>query len=906
MFLETEIKLTVQQSSDRSSPSPKTTRRSTRSGTKRALSVHSEDGLSKIGRADILDAANVFESTGHVFAHHCCAAWIHSLHSEFPRNVTLVGVDRAVFSSLSQKCSYCQNYGASVRCKVSNCSSFYHYPCAVASGAFQDAASCSVLCAPEHRHQARLIDPSGCEFCSQVGELSDLLFCTTCGAHSHARCLNEGIIVTGEVRAGWQCYTCKICQQCRKSDDDAQMIICETCDKGWHTYCLNPVMDSVPKDGWSCTNCRNCIECGNKIHLEWQNDYSTCPVCWSKQACSVCNKDYKEDDVLLKCSECLRWQHALHEQVYSESDADSMAEQNFKCKLCRPPKKAYKPLRVQNSNEIVIDTFNWSKEHDLQKTHEKDGVSFTDEGIQTFQKELSRLIGSMRKPRTPSLKNSMNPSEPPSPTHPEIDDEPKDQNPSMTNGEQPRKRKPYRPGIGGFLVRTRNRVAKPKAVVDPGNPSDSDNPAKIESKKQNKKKKSKIIDNYPQYIQEAFFGQLAHDSKTCDLVNIKTEPADSFTGTSGQNQVVVKSEPLDVYSAETDSQSTTDNMNELVTPIEDTSLIILDQPLPEMTESSGANDPDIFFDLTNFEEDFDDVIDMSQIINDIKSEEDKPEDTPTSSASILLKEKHTGSAVLAGATVSSPRPALPGQHMSAPGNVGINRVIPNGIMTSNVPTEGRHITSPMPSPVIYQPPQIVAQPLGSQQVVQVTQSHHGHISPQIQVRQVMSEQIRPRIHPPNYQQTYMPMNNHGLQRQMAVPIGPGHGPPPPHGHIPNHVQQMQNWNGTRDQLQKNQNEPSSSSNRNNSEKWREDEARGDKATISPVLYANTMHPHLKTEFPDWNDRHKQIQRLWRKVPGEGRKSYLSKARENRDKKTGNKSSSRSRSSSLNKPKTAVG
>ncbi|CBY13432.1 unnamed protein product [Oikopleura dioica] len=90
------------------------------------------------------------------------------------------------------------------------------------------------------------------------------------------------------------------------------------------------------------------------------------------------------------------------------------------------------------------------------------------------------------------------------------------------------------------------------------------------------------------------------------------------------------------------------------------------------------------------------------------------------------------------------------------------------------------------------------------------------------------------------------------------------------------------------------------------EKWREDEARGDKATISPVLYANTMHPHLKTEFPDWNDRHKQIQRLWRKVPGEGRKSYLSKARENRDKKTGNKSSSRSRSSSLNKPKTAVG
>ena len=779
-----------------------------------------------------------------------------------------------------------------------------------------------------------------CATCGAIGDRdhfeSKMLFCIVCAQSYHVYCA-EVTLSKELLDRGWTCPHCRICPKCDETVQpaDSATSTCCQCYQTFHQSCLSrkPIVETLPESSnlqsddraaqknkprsnvWKCSDCIKCNTCGttslNNPNLEWQNDYSTCPVCWSKQACSVCNKDYKEDDVLLKCSECLRWQHALHEQVYSESDADSMAEQNFKCTLCRPPKKSYKPLRVQNSNEIIIDTFNWSKEHDLQKTHEKDGVSFTDEGIQTFQKELSRLIGSMRKPRTPSLKNSMNPSEPPSPTHPEIEDEPKDQNTALTNGEQPRKRKPYRPGIGGFLVRTRNRVAKPKAVVESSaNPSDSDNPAKIESKKQNKKKKSKIIDNYPQYIQEAFFGQLAHDSKMCDLVNIKTEPVDSFAA-SGPNQVVIKSEPLDVYSAETDSQSTTDNMNELLTPIEDTSLIILDQPLPEMTESSGANDPDIFFDLTNFEKDFDDVIDMSQIINDIKSEEDqKPEDTPTSSASITSKEKHVGngSAVLgsAGGTVSSPRPALPGQHMSAPvgGNVGINRVIPNGIMASNVPPEGRHITSPMPSPVIYQPPQIVAQPLGStQQVVQVTQSHHGHISPQIQVRQVMSEQIRPRIHPPNYQQTYMPMNNHGLQRQMTVPIGAGHGPPPPHAHIPNHVQQMQNWNGTRDQMQKNQNEPSSSNNRNNSEKWREDEARGDKATISPVLYANTMHPHLKTEFPDWNDRHKQIQRLWRKVPGEGRKSYLSKARENRDKKTGNKSSSRSRSSSLNKPKT---
>ena len=43
-----------------------------------------------------------------------------------------------VLESLNRKCKYCQNYGASVKCKVEDCESWYHYPCVVASGAFQD------------------------------------------------------------------------------------------------------------------------------------------------------------------------------------------------------------------------------------------------------------------------------------------------------------------------------------------------------------------------------------------------------------------------------------------------------------------------------------------------------------------------------------------------------------------------------------------------------------------------------------------------------------------------------------------------------------------------------------------------------------------------------------------------
>ena len=138
-------------------------RRSTRSGS-RAASLKSTkptlygpgpadcgDSLTRCGRPDIADPASVFEPSGHVWAHHCCAAWSSGVAPRTQKvkaaelnapaaqpNIILVGVDRAVAASLARKCKYCQNYGASVKCKVEHCPSWYHYPCAVASGAFQD------------------------------------------------------------------------------------------------------------------------------------------------------------------------------------------------------------------------------------------------------------------------------------------------------------------------------------------------------------------------------------------------------------------------------------------------------------------------------------------------------------------------------------------------------------------------------------------------------------------------------------------------------------------------------------------------------------------------------------------------------------------------------------------------
>lgn len=60
-----------------------------------------------------------------------------------------------------------------------------------------------------------------------------------------------------------------------------------------------------------------------------------------------------------------------------------------------------------------------------------------------------------------------------------------------------------------------------------------------------------------------------------------------------------------------------------------------------------------------------------------------------------------------------------------------------------------------------------------------------------------------------------------------------------------------------------------------------DEALGGDATISAVLYANLNHPEWKTEFPNWNDRYKNMIKKWRTLNQDQKAPYLQKARDNR-------------------------
>ncbi|CAF4175320.1 unnamed protein product, partial [Rotaria sordida] len=73
------------------------------------------------------------------------------------------------------------------------------------------------------------------------------------------------------------------------------------------------------------------------------------------------------------------------------------------------------------------------------------------------------------------------------------------------------------------------------------------------------------------------------------------------------------------------------------------------------------------------------------------------------------------------------------------------------------------------------------------------------------------------------------------------------------------------------------------------ERTREDELLGTNATMSNVLYCNVNHPELKQQFPDFNERFKQMKKIWRKVPTDAKQNYTQQARLNRTKRRALKS-----------------
>ncbi|XP_078806750.1 histone-lysine N-methyltransferase 2D isoform X4 [Oryzias latipes] len=315
------------------------------------------DDLSSIGFSDSPCLRALLDDSGGCWVHHWCAAWSEGVNQT--EDEELENVDKAIISGTQQICEYCKRFGATIRCHIEGCTRFYHFPCSAASGSFQSMKELLLLC-PEHFNKAEELagEDSWCAVCDSAGDLTDLLFCTGCGLHYHATCLDTG--ATPILRAGWQCPECKVCQTCRQPGEDSKMLVCDSCEKGCHTFCLQPAMDSVPSDRWKCRSCRVCMECG--VHglvlpgtAQWFESYTLCEGCQHHRSsiCCVCSKPDNPSVSLQCCSLCHRWMHSECSSLTEGVDAKAVC---LLCKEDQQPVAKICLMEVQTNEETTIQT----------------------------------------------------------------------------------------------------------------------------------------------------------------------------------------------------------------------------------------------------------------------------------------------------------------------------------------------------------------------------------------------------------------------------------------------------------------------------------------------------------------------------------------------------------------------
>ncbi|XP_044075818.1 histone-lysine N-methyltransferase 2C isoform X5 [Siniperca chuatsi] len=782
-----------------------------------------------------------------------------------------------------------------------------------------------------------------CVVCGSFGLGAEgrLLACAQCGQCYHPFCV--GIKITKVVLSkGWRCLECTVCEACGQATDPGRLLLCDDCDISYHTYCLDPPLQNVPKDSWKCKWCVSCTQCGATapgLRCEWQNNYTQCGPCASLATCPICLVDYSEGTTILQCRQCDRWFHASCQGLHSEEDVEKAADSSFDCTMCR----AFKTTKVMTKARDAIDPVvmtqivTKAKEMDLSRTYTQDGVCLTESGLCQLQ-SLSATASRRRKPK-PKLKlkiiNQNSVAVLQAPVDPlselsrdedmednreaelldcegksdsSLEREPAEDDSKGADGGKKRKRKPYRPGIGGFMVRQRSRPgqgpgkAKRALCRKDSSGSVSENPFGKEEgwtealpdtpvdemppgpevpekiKKRYRKKKTKLEEAFPAYLQEAFFGKdLLDKSKQS-----RQQGVESGLLEEGQSQVERKHPTTSFLDPSSDpllSASTTS------LPTRPAAAQTSEEPLVDLSDvlntdadilgMFGKPSSDSGLDFCSFQVDsspppfagldIGPLTDSSPVAPQSQAGRRTPRTLPeepldgilspeldkmVTDESILSKlykipelegkdVEDLFTAVLSPSTSQPPpppqvpHPHVPGPHPATPGtsmphpNAG-NPMFPrmpmiNGMMGPNQ----RFPTNPGAGPCIPE-----------------------NFSPLN--RMPFTDNPRDR----KFNQ---------MPREAVGPWpSPAHGPgPTPPGSLPEGETEAMS-NAQRSTL-----------------KWEKEETLGELATVAPVLYTNVNFPNLKEEYPDWSTRVKQIAKLWRKASSQDRAPYVQKARDNR-------------------------
>ncbi|XP_051258950.1 histone-lysine N-methyltransferase 2C isoform X5 [Dicentrarchus labrax] len=765
-----------------------------------------------------------------------------------------------------------------------------------------------------------------CVVCGSFGLGAEgrLLACAQCGQCYHPFCV--GIKITKVVLSkGWRCLECTVCEACGQATDPGRLLLCDDCDISYHTYCLDPPLQNVPKDSWKCKWCVSCTQCGATtpgLRCEWQNNYTQCAPCASLATCPICLVDYSEGTTILQCRQCDRWFHASCQGLHSEEDVEKAADSSFDCTMCRAFKTTKVVTKARDATEPVTMTqiVTKAKEMDLSRTYTQDGVCLTESGLCQLQ-SLSATASRRRKPK-PKLKlkiiNQNSVAVLQAPVDPlsehsrdedmednreaelldceaksdsSLEREPAEDDSKGADGGKKRKRKPYRPGIGGFMVRQRNRPgqgpgkakrslcrkdssgsvseipigkeegwteALPDTPVDE-TPPGPEVPEKI--KKRYRKKKTKLEEAFPTYLQEAFFGKdLLDKSKQS-----RQQGVESGLLEEGQSQVVRK-------------HPTTSFLDPSSDPLLSASTTSLS------TRPAGGQTSE------------EPLVDLSDVLNsdaDILGMLGKPSSDsagldigPLTDSSPVAPQSQAGR--------RTPR-SLPEEPLDGILSPELDKMVTDESILSKLykipELEGKDVedlfTAVLSPGMSQPPPPQVPHPQGPGPLPATPGTSMPHpntgnpMFPRMpMINGMMGPNQRFPTNPgagPCIPENFPPLNRmpftdnprdrkfNQMPREAVGPWpSPAHGPgPSPPGSLP-----------------EGENEAMSNAQRSTL-KWEKEETLGELATVAPVLYTNVNFPNLKEEYPDWSTRVKQIAKLWRKASSQDRAPYVQKARDNR-------------------------
>ncbi|KAL0966145.1 hypothetical protein UPYG_G00291500 [Umbra pygmaea] len=787
-----------------------------------------------------------------------------------------------------------------------------------------------------------------CVVCGSFGLGAEgrLLACAQCGQCYHPFCV--GIKITKVVLSkGWRCLECTVCEACGQATDPGRLLLCDDCDISYHTYCLDPPLQNVPKDSWKCKWCVSCTQCGATspgLRCDWQNNYTQCAPCASLATCPFCLQDYSEGEIVVQCRQCDRWIHGSCQALHSEEDVEKAADSSFDCTMCRVHKSSKGTALVSKAREpiepaVMTQIVTKAKEMDLTRTYTQDGVCLTESGLCQLQ-SLSAPSSRRRKPK-PKLKlkiinqNSVAVMQAPldmvselsqdqdMEEHREADlsldcegksdsspeREPAEDESKGADGGKKRKRKPYRPGIGGFMVRQRSRPGqgpgKAKRSLSrkdssgsvseaptgkeegwgemlPDTPLDEmppgpEVPEKI--KKRYRKKKTKLEEAFPTYLQEAFFGK--------DLLDKSKQ----------SRQQVVESGLMEEGQAGAGARLQGDRKQPTTSFLDPSS----DPLLSASATSRPAGPP-------GPQPSEDPLVDLSEVLNrdaDLLGMLEKQ--TADSGLDFCPFQMDCSPPPFAGLDIGPLTDGSPARPLSQCGQ-RTPHTLPDepldGLLSPELEMANESILSKLYkipelegkdvedlftavlSPSTSHPPQM-PQPHGPPGASLTHPNAGNAMFPRIPMMNgLMGHTQRfPQTPSNSGAGTCIPDNFSPLHRmpftdnpsrdrrfnQMARegpwqggpgPVLGGQGPTPPPGAEGGETEAMSN--AQRSTL-----------------KWEKEETLGEQATVAPVLYTNVNFPSLKEEFPDWSTRVKQIAKLWRKASSQDRAPYVQKARDNR-------------------------